>query len=69
MLDLLGVFLVSTYGLAAESGSIQQYSPPPIGLVLAIVGDRSSSEKVHGVLAIVGILNVAIGTARVAILA
>lgn len=69
MLYVLGIFLLATYGIAAELGPIQRYSPPLIGLLLSIVGYRSSSERVQGVLAIVGIFNVAIGFVRIAALA
>lgn len=66
MLLVLGIFGVSTYGMAAELGPIQRYAPPVVGLVLSVVGYRSSSERVHGVLAVVGIFNVVIGAARIA---
>jgi hypothetical protein len=68
MLYVLGVFLLSTYGLAAELEVVQRYTAPAIGMTLSIVGYRSSSERVHGVLAVVGILNVVAGTGRILLL-
>jgi len=68
VLYVLGVFLLSTYGLAAELGLIGRYAPPAIGLLLSIVGYRSTSERIHGLLAIVGLFNVVIGTTRVLVL-
>ena len=69
VLYVVTVFLQSTYGLAAELDGIRRYLPPAIGLTLSIVGVRSSSERIHGALAVVGLLNALAGAAQLLVLA
>ena len=64
---VLAGFLLSTHGLAAESGSSLRYAPPAVGLLVSIVGYGSSSERVHSVLVVIATLTVATGFAWLAV--
>lgn len=62
---LLSVFVLTTHFLLNDYGPAvtipQRYAVPTIGIVLSIIGYNSTSERVHGLLAVVSILILAVG--------